>query len=83
MSNSKLSMKDCKKSYWCEIMLSKKDKQCCVLSAIYRMLRQKKVTFQQAEKLLQTRAFYKEHSAGRIINLWKTSYPIKKAWGLK
>ena len=60
--------------------MTKKEKQYCVLSAIYRMLRQKRITPDNAENLLISRAKYKPDMAKRIKELWLTSYPIKRAW---
>ena len=62
--------------------MERSDKQYCVLSAIYRMLRLKKINPQQATGLLETRAFYNEYMAKAIMALWlKNSIFKDMKWG--
>jgi hypothetical protein len=61
--------------------MDKEYKNYCTLSAIYRMLRLKKIDPKKAERLLHERANKNPELARAIVSLWLTSYPIRAAWG--
>ena len=58
-----------------------KDKQYHTISAIYRMLRKRRINDQVASELLQVRARLRLVSATALVEIWAPS--LKKRWALE
>ena len=56
----------------------KYDKQYHVISAIYRMLRQRRINFADANNLLQGRAKLRQFKADQLVSIWRR--PILRRW---